>query len=176
MYVIVNPNFVLSLQSASTSFDSKITSSCNENRPRLLIKKTSLLQYVVKMVKASEPDLLKVGKDLPSIRHAKNVDFETLASVLKEMEDKLSIANKIVKAGAARCASLASNMNDLNQTEMESFVLVASARINEASNATAEAKKQFKGVLSYFCEDPTMAVKKVFDTLDKFLVELGSMN
>lgn len=128
------------------------------------------------MVKASEPDLLKVGEDLPSIRHAKNVDFETLASVLKEMEDKLSIANKIVEAGGARCASLASNMNDLNQTEMESFVLVASARINEASNETAEAKKQFKGVLSYFCEDPTMAVKKVFDTLDKFLVELGSMN
>ena len=49
-----------------------------------------MLQYLVKLVKTNEPDLLNVHKELPSIGPAENVIIDGLASELKELNERLN--------------------------------------------------------------------------------------
>ena len=61
-----------------------------------------MLQYLVKLVKANEPDLLKVHEEMPSIVPAENVVVESLVSELKELNDQLDSVKATAEAEGRR--------------------------------------------------------------------------
>ena len=157
-------------------------------------KKTSVLQYLVKLVKGNEPDLLNVHEEMPSIGPAESVVVETLVSELKELNDQLQ---KVKATATTEGAKMRENtpsptgldklrqqrtkikdvegVNMYNQTEvihltiMEKFVVYAEKRTQEAFSRIDEVQENFKGVLSYFGENPTMSSSDFFGTLNKFV-------
>ncbi|KAL9179362.1 hypothetical protein ACHAXT_008652 [Thalassiosira profunda] len=165
-------------------------------------KKTSVLQYLVKLVKANEPDLLNVHEEMPSIGPAENVMVDTLVSELKELNDQLvSVKGTAEKEGRKkRDGTVASKhltalerlrlqktkikdvegVNMYNQsvpiqlTAMEKFALYAEKRTREAFARIDEVQENFKGVLTYFGEDPAMSSSDFFGTLNKFIATFDS--
>ncbi|KAL7495540.1 hypothetical protein ACHAWT_005507 [Skeletonema menzelii] len=157
-------------------------------------KKTSVLQYLVKLVKGNEPDLLNVHEEMPSIGPAESVVVETLVSELKELNDQLQ---KVKSTATTEGTKMRENtpsptgleklrqqrtkikdvdgVNMYNQTEtihltiMEKFVVYAEKCTKEAFSRIDEVQENFKGVLAYFGENPTMSSSDFFGTLNKFV-------
>ncbi len=167
-----------------------------------------MLQYLVKLVKTNEPDLLNVHKELPSIGPAENVIVDGLVSELKELNDRLSSVKetaymegnrlregRIHKQSVSNCdkphhqkvSSLdklrqqKTKIKDIDgvhmynitipsdQTAMEKFVQYAEKRTEEMFTRIDEAQEVFKGVLTYFGENPAMSSTDFFGTLNKFV-------
>ena len=172
-----------------------------------------MLQYLVKLVKTNEPDLLNVHKELPSIGPAENVIVDGLMSELKELNDRLSrvketayIEGKRLREGRIHTGSVSncdiprhqkvSSLDKLrqqktkikdvdgvhmyniaipsNQTAMEKFVHYAEKRTEEMFTRIDEAQENFKGVLTYFGENPAMSSTDFFGTLNKFVAAFDS--
>ncbi|KAL7489856.1 hypothetical protein ACHAW6_015582 [Cyclotella cf. meneghiniana] len=165
-------------------------------------KKTSVLQYLVKLVKVNEPDLLKVHAEMPSIGPAESVIVDGLISELKDLSERLKnvketaiaegIRYRVSKAATQTGTALdrlkhqrtkikeIEGVNMYNQTEyseltpMEKFVAYAEKRTAEALARTDEVQELFKGVLTYFGEDPAMTSTDFFGTLNKFVGALDA--
>jgi len=165
-------------------------------------KKTSVLQYLVKLVKANEPDLLNVHEEMPSIGPAENVVVDGLVSELNELNDQLSSVKGTAAAEGKRIRdgknplSKLSPLDRLRQqktqirdvegvnmynlavevdlTAMEKFTKYAEKRAKQAYDRIEEVKENFKGVLSYFGEDPSMTSAAFFGTLNKFVAAFDS--
>ena len=76
-----------------------------------------MLQYLVKLVKANEPDLLKVHEEMPSIGPAENVVVESLVSELKELNDQLESVKATAEAEGRRIRE--SHEPDLNISSID---------------------------------------------------------
>lgn len=165
-------------------------------------KKTSVLQYLVKLVKANEPDLLNVHEEMPSIVAAENVIVEALVSEVKDLNDQLTSVKgtaeaegKRIRDGKApltkrsaleKLRSQKTKIKDVagvhmyNQstpiqlTAMEKFAKYAEKRTTEAFARIDEVQENFKMVLSYFGEDPAMTSTDFFGTLNKFVAAFDS--
>ncbi len=165
-------------------------------------KKTSVLQYLVKLVKANEPDLLNVHEEMPSIGPAENVVVETLVSELKELNEQLTSVkgtaaaegkrkregkNPVQKVSALdRLRQQKTKIKDVegvhmyniaeavDLTAMEKFAKYAEKRTKEAFASIDEVQENFKGVLTYFGEDPAMISTAFFGTLNKFVAAFDS--
>ena len=164
-------------------------------------KKTSVLQYLVKLVKANEPDLLNVHEEMPSIGPAQNVVVESSVSELNELNKQLSSVKGTAAAEGRRVrdgknpvkltaleklrqqktkVKDVEGVNMYNQsvpialTAMEKFALYAEKRTREAFSRIDEVQENFKGVLTYFGEDPAMISTDFFGTLNKFIATFDS--
>lgn len=172
-----------------------------------------MLQYLVKLVKANDPDLLNVHKELPSIGPAENVTADGLVSELRELNDRLlgvketaSLEGnriregRIQEQGVSNCdkprhqkvSSLdklrqqKTKIKDIDgvhmynialptdQTAMEKFVQYAENHTKEMFIRIDEAQENFKGVLTYFGENPAMTSTDFFGTLNKFVAAFDS--
>lgn len=160
-------------------------------------KKTSVLQYLAKLVKINEPDLLKVHAELPNIGPAESVVVDGLISELKDLNGRLKTVKETAHAEGERYREskieyktgtaldrlrqqktqikVIEDVNMYNQTKlldltpMEKFVRYAEKRTAEALARTDEVQELFKGVLAYFGEDPAMTSVDFFGTLNKFV-------
>ena len=157
---------------------------------------------MVKLVKANEPDLLNVHEEMPSIGPAENVVVDGLVSELNELNDQLSSVKGTAAAEGKRIRdgknplSKLSPLDRLRQqktqirdvegvnmynlavevdlTAMEKFTKYAEKRAKQAYARIEEVKENFKGVLSYFGEDPAMTSSAFFGTLNKFVAAFDS--
>lgn len=148
-------------------------------------------------MKSNEPDLLKVHEEMPSIGPAENVIVESLISELRDLIDRLKSVNETaasegdlyrkgkipmpVVSALDKLRQQKTKIKDIegvnmyNQTEpmdltpMEKFVKYAEKRTSEALARTDEVQENFKGVLSYFGEDPAMTSTDFFGTMNKFV-------
>lgn len=161
-------------------------------------KKTSVLQYFVKLVKRNDVDLLKVSNDLSHINEAQMIIMDSLYGDMKELQEEIEMvhetasrqAEQLEKKGAGRRMSLqdfreqrstvrsVENVPQYNQinhltgrTSMERFTLHAQASVEEAMTLTEGVKDKFKKLLEYFGEDEKMASNDFFVTMQRFLVE-----
>ena len=165
-------------------------------------KKTSVLQYLVKLVKANEPDLLNVHKEMPSIGPAENVIVDGLVSELNELINQLknvketaSVEGKRIREGKTHLRKISAvdklrqqktKIKDIegvsmyniaepyDQIPMEKFALYAEKCTNEAFARIDEAQENFTGVLTYFGENPAMTSTDFFGTLNKFVAAFDS--
>ena len=157
---------------------------------------------MVKLVKANEPDLLNVHEEMPSIGPAENVVVDGLVSELNELNNQLSSVKGTAAAEGKRIRdgknplSKLSPLDRLRQqkteirdvegvnmynkavevdlTAMEKFTKYAEKRAKQAYARIEEVKENFKGVLSYFGEDPAMTSTDFFGTLNKFVAAFDS--
>lgn len=164
-------------------------------------KKTSVLQYLVKLVKANEPDLLNVHKEMPSIGPAENVIVDGLVSELNELINQLksvketaSVEGKRIREGKTlwkisavdKLRQQKTKIKDIegvsmyniaepyDQIPMEKFALYAEKCTHEAFARIDEAQENFTGVLTYFGENPAMTSTDFFGTLNKFVAAFDS--
>ena len=165
-------------------------------------KKTSVLQYLVKLVKANEPDLLNVHEEMPSIGPAENVIVDGLVSELNELHSQLNSVKgtaaaegKRIRKGKDPLGKLSpldrlrqqktkikdiEGVNMYNKAEavdltaMEKFTMYADKRTKEGFSRIEEVQENFKGVLIYFGENPAMTSSDFFGTLNKFVAAFDS--
>lgn len=168
------------------------------NEAKAFDKKTSVLHYVVKLVKKNEESLLSFAADVSSVIPAENVLLDGLSGEVKLISDQLDGILVIVQQQADRLeqsdlinrqsstvldelaisipieagVTPVTETNKLTgRTPMERFVVSAKKACMEASESIENIKKKYGALLQYFGEDENMATADFFGTLRRFLAE-----
>jgi hypothetical protein len=166
------------------------------NEAKAFDKKTSVLHYVVKLVKKNDETLLSFASDVSSVTPAESVLLDGLSGDVKSISEELDGISDIVQQQAEQqagdlnlisTAALAerriptplnggvtqSNKPDLltGRTSMERFFLSARKACMQASESIDNIKKKYRAVLQYFGEDENMATADFFGTIRRFMVE-----
>ena len=168
------------------------------NEAKAFDKKTSVLHYVVKLVKKNDESLLSFAADVSSVVPAENILLDGLSGDVKLISEQLDGILGIVQQQADRreqsdpinhqsgtvrvgqpismplqCAitQITETPSLTGRTPMERFVLNAKKACMEASESIDNIKKKYGALLQYFGEDGSMATADFFGTLRRFLTE-----
>ncbi|KAL3923123.1 MAG: hypothetical protein SGILL_001834 [Bacillariaceae sp.] len=168
------------------------------NEAKAFDKKTSVLHYVVKLVKKNDEGLLAFESDVSHVIPAESVLLDSVAGDVKAIRDELDSVLDIVKqdadqleeAGKIRKMSLAElveqktmvhhvgivpQFNKIShltgRTSMERFTLNAKVACEQAAESIENVQKKYAMVLGYFGEDEKMATGDFFGTLRRFMAE-----
>jgi hypothetical protein len=161
-------------------------------------KKTSVLHYVVKLVKKNDESLLAFDADLSHVIPAESVLLDLVVGDVKAIQEELDGVLKIVQSEAQRMedAGLLEKMrlSDLTEqktmiqhvgtvpqfnkmshltgrTSMERFTLNAKVACGQVAESIENVKKKYTMVLGYFGEDENMATSDFFGILRRFIAE-----
>lgn len=161
-------------------------------------RKTSVLHYVVKLVKKNDVSLISFDSDLAHVIPAESVILDGVSSDVKsigqELDGVLDIvsreAQRLEEAGELRKMSLAElveqktmihhvgivpQFNKIShltgRTSMERFTLNAKMACEQASELLESVQKKYAMVLGYFGEDENMATADFFGILRRFMAE-----
>jgi Formin Homology 2 Domain len=159
-------------------------------------KKTSVLHYLVKLIKRNNESLLGLRDDLRHLKEAEFVVLDNLCGEIKSLKEEIEPVLQIVKAQAedleekgqltqmsikelaeqktsvrtVGCVPLYNKMeHHTGRTPMERFTLNAAGRIEDALVYTETVKVKFSKVLDYFGEDSNIASNDFFGTMNTFL-------
>lgn len=166
-------------------------------------KKTSVLQYLIKVVKRNDESLIEFHKDLTHINDSVNIILDSLCTDIKMLKDEIEgvyktsqeQADELLDLGKSAKLSLSelkeqktnvrtlSGVSQFNQvdhltgrTPMERFCLHAKALIDDAFEITSQVQDKFKKLLQYFGEDEKMASNAFFGTLKRFIIDFNNAN
>jgi hypothetical protein len=161
-------------------------------------KKTSVLHYVVKLVKKNDSSLLMFDRDLASVAPAESVLLDGLSGDVKLIGEELNGLHEVVtqeadrleQSGELKPMSLSelaeqrtsvrssrgvTQFNKIDhqtgRTSMERFSLNANIACEQASESIENIKKKYHALLQYFGEDEQMATADFFGTLRRFITE-----
>ena len=161
-------------------------------------KKTSVLHYVVKLVKKNDEALLLFENDLCHVIPAENVLLDTVSGDLKvlqaELKDVIKIVSKdaeeLEKAGNVPKLTLAELLEQKSivqevggvkqfnkvshltgRTPMERFSMNARVACDEALKSINSAQTKYSLLLGYFGENEKMATGDFFGILRRFMAE-----
>jgi hypothetical protein len=159
-------------------------------------KKTSVLHYLVKLIKRNDESLLGLREDLRHLKDAELVVLESLCSDIKSLKVEIEPVLQTVKSQAefleengqliqmslkelaeqktsVRTVASVPQYNKIDhhtgRTPMERFTLNAAVKIEQALTYTEKVKEKFSTVLEYFGEDGTTASNDFFGTMNAFL-------
>lgn len=180
---------------------SSISSTARVNsKAKAFDKKTSVLHYLVKLIKQNNESLLGLRDDLKHLKDAECIALDGLSSDIKGLEEELVPVLETVKCQAddlegkgqlvqmslkelmeqktsVRTVASVPQYNKIDhhtgRTPMERFTLNAESKIEEALVYTAKVKVKFAKVLEYFGEDGSMASNDFFGTLNTFLADFS---
>jgi hypothetical protein len=163
-------------------------------------KKTSVLQYLVKLIKRNDESLLELRGDLKHLKDAELVVLDSLCNDMKVMKDEMEALCLTVKAQAeylqekgelvqmslrelaeqktsVRTVANVPQYNKIDhhtgRTPMERFMLNAASKIDEALSHIDHVKDNYTKVLEYFGEDGNMASNEFFGTMNAFLADFS---
>ena len=131
-------------------------------------KKTSVLFYLVKIVKENDASLLKISEDVAHVSQVEGLMIDSIHEDLKQMRRELDD----VMNTAEEDAKSDSNEDDDEMTEMQKFAKDADEKVNEYLKTAENTKLNFGKVLLYFGEDEKMSSGDFFTTMNKFLTTL----
>ena len=160
-------------------------------------KKTSVLQYLVKLVKTNDSDLLNVREEIPSLGTAENIVVDGLVNELNQLNKQLQKVKETATAEGDRVregkshvrttsaleklrrqkskikvveeVSMYNKAESYTQIAMEKFAKYAEDRTNETFSRIEAVQENFKAVLTYFGENPSLSTTDFFGTLNKFI-------
>jgi hypothetical protein len=168
------------------------------NEAKAFDKKTSVLHYVVKLVKKNDEGLLMFESDISHVIPAESVLLDSLAADVKAIREELDSvldivrkdAERLEEAGKIQKMSLAElveqktmvhhvgivpQFNKIShltgRTSMERFTLNAKVACEQASESIENIQKKYAMVLGYFGEDEKMATGDFFGILRRFMAE-----
>lgn len=163
-------------------------------------KKTSVLHYLVKLIKQNNESLLGLRDDLKHLKDAECIVLDGLSSDIKALQEELVPVIETVKCQAddleekgqlvqmslkelmeqktsVRTVASVPQYNKIDhhtgRTPMERFTLNAESKIEEALLFADKVKEKFSKVLEYFGEDGSMASNDFFGTMNKFLADFS---
>ena len=161
-------------------------------------KKTSVLHYVVKLVKKNDTSLLAFDNDLSSVSAAESVLLDNVSNDIKAIRGELLDVHDTVKNEAERLEEAGElrpmSLSDLKEqkttvhtdgavlqynkvdhlsgrTSMERFTLNAKVACDQAVESTENVKKKYAALLGYFGEDSQLSTGDFFTTLRRFIFE-----
>ena len=145
-------------------------------------KKTSVLQYLVKIVKQNDESLLKIKDDLTFIERAQNLTIDDISREVSVITDELKRIGDIVNKYGGESVSLQgdegtgevgngfTNPEQMQYSSIQTFTCSAAKHINAISLALDTLKSSYSSLLEYFLEDPKKKSSDFFGTLTKFLL------
>jgi len=167
---------LLSVCSAVRNVSHPARTVCQIIKAKAFDKKTSVLQYLIKVVKTNEPELLRVHEEMPHLGPVENVVVETLVSELKELNGQLMRVKETAVTEGKRVRDMKSSGQKLDVagaepvlTAMERFAKYAEKQMKDASAQIDKVQEIFKATLAYFGEDPAKGSSDFFGTLNKFV-------
>jgi Mg2+ and Co2+ transporter CorA len=168
------------------------------NEAKAFDKKTSVLHYVVKLVKKNDEMLLTFSSDLGHIIPAENVLLDAVGTEVKTLSTDLVGVHKTVQVEAQRLEDAGElkpmTLEDLKEqrtsvrqvgsvaqfnkidhltgrTSMERFMVNAHYSCEQATMSIKDVKKKYIALLHYFGEDEEMPTGDFFGILRRFLSE-----
>eukprot|EP00977_Amphora_coffeiformis_P022275 scaffold10723_cov164-Amphora_coffeaeformis.AAC.3 len=167
------------------------------NEAKAFDKKTSVLQYLVKLVRRNDEGLLNFHKELKHVSEAQNLMMDMLAGDIKKLsEDLESIREPVTKAAESAEANgeRKFRLEDLKEqktllrtngtvlqfnkvdhltgrTPMERFFLRAYNEINGLVALSNDVKTKYESLLEFFGENREMPSNDFFGTMNKFIKE-----
>ena len=168
------------------------------NEAKAFDKKTSVLEYLVKLVRENDMSLLDFKLDIETVPIAQNIVLDGLISDAKLLSDELQSVHETAKSEADRLEEQG-KLIDLTLTQlkeqrtaireiggiahynkvdhksgrtpMERFTLFANQKVDSSLAALGDLKDNYSKVLAYFGEDENMSSNDFFGTLQKFILE-----
>ena len=162
-------------------------------------KKTSVLHYVVKLVKKNDESLLYFENDLGHVILAESVVLDTITGDLKVLQNELTEVIKIVtkdadrleKSGEVAKLTLAEMVEQKSliqhigegpqqlkttshltgRTPMERFSMNAKVACEQAHESINSVQAKYHLVLEYFGEDEKISTGDFFGILRRFMTE-----
>jgi Formin Homology 2 Domain len=161
-------------------------------------RKTSVLQYLVRLIMSNDTQLLDFRTDLNHVSSAENIILEALISDIKSLEDELTKvletanaqADKFEAEGRVQPVSIQElkeqktavrkieHVPQYNQmqhltgrTSMERFALNADHAIKDALELAVSVKESYAKLLDFMCESESMASNDFFGTMRRFANE-----
>ena len=167
-------------------------------------KKTSVLLYLVKIIKQNDDSLLSFKDDLSSVAAAERIMIDGLSGDLKQLKQdlanvkeastkdgdtkrevkgraddrKLTLAELSEQRSHTRTVSGVTHYNRMecenDLTPMERFAHNAELALNEALLRESKMKERYSNILKYFGEDESMNSTDFFGIIAKFITEFDA--
>ena len=142
-------------------------------------KKTSLFDYLEKILSLKLPEVYTVADELPDLKAASYESFDTirqeedkLSKQLKDVTDELNSSKSLLGTGHVS----EEDKKDVEDSvhELEEFASVAQATITKLHRTVEDAKTAYSSVLAYFCQDSSLKSEDFFAFVINFLDALDS--
>lgn len=152
-------------------------------------KKTSVLQYLVKLVKQNDKTLINFKDEILLVESAVAIHLDSLSGDLNVLRSELVQVYETAKAEAGRllddnkAPTLSVNVDEESDEDikanresilaMEEFAIQAITTVQDTTMALEKTEKQYAKLLEYFGEDENMASSDFFGTMNRFVIEFA---
>ncbi|KAL4144941.1 hypothetical protein PRNP1_012615 [Phytophthora ramorum] len=129
-------------------------------------QKTTVLHYLVRLVKKNHPQVLDFQDELRSVPLAARESFETVDEDFKKLEKGLASLNielKLLEKQAVESLGL-----EVTIKSMQTAASDIEAQMKTLADGIARAREEVSSVLDYFGEDPKRNPTEFFTTLASF--------
>jgi len=136
-------------------------------------KKTSVMQFLIRLVQSQEPDTLDFRNDLANVPDASQVSILTIQTDLKGLSSDIAAAQLIVNDD---CGSLEFDFskgdvpsdNQMEVITFPTFIHAAHIQMEVLRNELNCMQREYFDVLNYFGEDPELNSEDFFRSLNEF--------
>ena len=144
-------------------------------------KKTTVLQYLIKIIKKNDVELTTFKDDIKSVQEAERIQMDGLIGDLNNLNKELEKAKKTALDDAKEVNKSLEGDNKLSEdapedkflikTKMGEFTMKASQKMKEALDKSKNVQSELVKSLRYFGEDVKMPSNEFFGTLTSFIIE-----
>jgi hypothetical protein len=134
-------------------------------------KKTTVMQFLVRLLERHDPDTLSFRKDLSNIPDASAVSLSSILTEIDTLEAQLEDARGVLGCEALEAKSEGYLGPGLVLSAMpySSFLQAAGCRLLALRQESALVDRKYCDVLLYFGEDPELSSTEFFRTLNQFV-------
>jgi hypothetical protein len=136
-------------------------------------KKTSVMQFLIRLVQRQEPDTLNFREDLANVPNASQVSTLTILTELKSLDSDLAAAQLVIHEVCESLEVEPADVCALSDAQLEIisypvFIRAAHLQLEELRNEVVCMQREYHDVLSYFGEDPELNSEDFFRSLNEF--------
>jgi hypothetical protein len=145
-------------------------------------KKTSILQYVVRLIQRNDEACLSFPEDLAHLTDGDRMSMSQISAELTALEQSQGQSELVVesmrqKTGEQSVASMTTFLKKVSlrltcrtvHITTTQHTMQAQISIEEAASSVERMTEKFQGVLAYFGEGPDTLSQEFFSTLEKFV-------
>lgn len=129
-------------------------------------QKTTVLHYLVRLVKKNHPQVLEFHNELRSVPLAARESFDTIDTDFKKLQKELASLNKeleLLEKDAVKEVGVEGTVQSMQAASSE-----IDAQMKTLDETIAKARGEVSSVLDYFGEDPKRNPTEFFTTLASF--------
>mmetsp|Transcript_26128 Transcript_26128/g.72030 ORF Transcript_26128/g.72030 Transcript_26128/m.72030 type:complete len:1119 (+) Transcript_26128:537-3893(+) len=140
-------------------------------------RKTTFLQFIVNSLRRSEPDMLQLQEDLPSLRQAERVDLDQMIEDVAQLEARVADIRQMALRMSGDAVSSEVEVELLSSSRIGRFALDSSLKMAALYHEVESAKLAHNGLVHYFGEgvgSSNTATPSILSTVSSFWGDLES--